>query len=58
LRSNDYNGDGKADILWQNLDGQPAIWLMDGFNLISGTNVGPFNPGPAWHVIDQNYPVI
>ena len=34
---------------------QPAIWLMDGFNLISGTNVGPFNPGPSWHVIDQNH---
>jgi hypothetical protein len=27
---------------------------MDGFDLVSGTNVGPFNPGPSWHVIDQN----
>ena len=30
----DFNGDGKADILWQNDDGTPAIWLMDGFNVV------------------------
>ena len=28
----DFNGDGKADILWQNDSGMPAIWLMDGTN--------------------------
>ena len=28
----DFNGDGKADILWQNNNGTPAIWLMDGMN--------------------------
>ena len=32
----DFNGDGKADILWQNSDGTPAIWLMDGTNFLSG----------------------
>ena len=47
----DFNGDGKADILWQNTDGTPAVWLMDGTSLISGANVG-FNPGPAWQVHD------
>ena len=26
----DFNGDGKADILWRNDDGRIAIWLMDG----------------------------
>ena len=26
----DFNGDGKADILWQNDNGQAAIWLMNG----------------------------
>src|SRR5438309_1877602 len=45
----DFNGDGKADILWQNANGQAAVWEMDGLNLISGSNVG-FNPGPAWQV--------
>jgi uncharacterized delta-60 repeat protein len=46
----DFNGDGHSDILWQNLDGTPAVWLTDGASLISGANVG-FNPGPAWHEI-------
>jgi hypothetical protein len=26
----DFNGDKKADIIWQNTDGSTAIWLMDG----------------------------
>src|SRR5260370_41767016 len=50
IGSGEFNGDGKADILWQNADGTPAVWLMNGLNLLSGANAG-FNPGPAWHVI-------
>ena len=41
----DFNGDGKSDILWQNDNGLPAIWLMDGTN-ITGAAVLP-NPGPT-----------
>ena len=33
---NDFNGDGHSDILWQNADGTPAIWSMDGTSLVSG----------------------
>ena len=29
----DFNGDGKSDILWQNANGTPAIWLMDSTNI-------------------------
>ena len=47
----DFNGDAKVDILWQNHDGTPAIWLMDGTNFISGGVAGSFNPGSEWHVI-------
>jgi hypothetical protein len=47
---NDFNGDGHSDILWQNADGTPAIWSMNGTSLVSGANAG-FNPGAAWHVI-------
>jgi serralysin len=47
----DFNGDGKSDILWQNDDGTPAIWFMDGRTLISGAVAGSFNPGPDWHII-------
>jgi ELWxxDGT repeat protein len=43
----DFNGDGLADILWQNASGQAAIWEMNGTNQIGGGVVSP-NPGPAW----------
>jgi FG-GAP-like repeat len=48
----DFNGDGHSDILWQNANGQAAIWEMNGTNLIPGgsTTVGP-NPGPDWKVV-------
>jgi hypothetical protein len=46
----DFNADGKADILWQNNDGTPAVWLMDGVNVAT---LGPAlsNPGATWHII-------
>jgi hypothetical protein len=50
LAVNDFDGNGKSDLLWQNADGTPAVWLMDGLNVMSGANVG-FNPGAAWHEI-------
>jgi hypothetical protein len=31
----DFNGDGKADILWRNVDGTNFVWLIDG-NALSG----------------------
>src|SRR5262245_14700482 len=47
----DYNGDGKSDILWQGKDGTPAIWLMDGTDVLSISAAGSFNPGSDWHLI-------
>jgi serralysin len=49
--SSDFNGDNRSDILWQNSDGTPAIWLMDGLNFVSGGVAGSFNPGSDWHII-------
>ena len=48
----DFNGDGKSDILFQNTDGQAAIWEMNGTNPIAGgsQSVGA-NPGPDWKVV-------
>jgi MgtC family len=40
----DFNNDGKADILWQNNDGTPAIWLMNGTTPTTMVALG--NPGP------------
>jgi len=45
----DFNGDGKSDILWQNDNGQAALWLMNGFSQIGNDAVGG-NPGPSWHI--------
>ena len=36
----DFNGDGKTDILWQNSDGTPVNWLMNGTSTIGGGIVG------------------
>ena len=41
-----------SDILWQNDNGQAAIWLMNGTSLVGGGAVGP-NPGADWHVIKR-----
>jgi hypothetical protein len=49
-QTNDFGGNGHSGILWQNADGTPAIWSVDGTSLVSGQNVG-FNPGPSWHEI-------
>ena len=49
--NHDFNGDGFGDFLWQNSDGTPAAWMLNGSGLTSGANVA-FNPGTAWHVKD------
>ena len=46
----DFNGDGDSDILWQNTNGQAAIWEMNGTNVIADPLVGA-NPGPSWQAI-------
>jgi len=30
----DFNGDYKADVLWQNSSGARAIWLMNGTTVL------------------------
>ena len=34
--SGDFNGDGRADILWQNDSGEVVIWEMNGTAVIGG----------------------
>ncbi len=43
----DFDGDGHSDILLQNDSGQAAVWLMNGTNLVSNSNVGTADP--TWH---------
>ncbi len=36
----DFNGDGKADILWRHTSGALAVWLMNGITFASGGSPG------------------
>jgi hypothetical protein len=51
IGAEDFNGDGKSDILWQNTTaGQAAIWEMNGTTVIGGGNAGGA-PGTSWHAV-------
>jgi len=47
----DFNGDGKADILWRNTtNGEIYIWLMNGTNIASQGEVGIVSPSSGWAI--------
>jgi FG-GAP-like repeat len=50
LQNFDFNGDSFSDLPWQNDNGQPAIWTMNGPH-ITGSVALP-NPGPTWHIAE------
>ena len=45
----DFFYDGHADILWQNTNGQVAIWDMNGISIVDG-GMPTLNPGSAWQI--------
>jgi hypothetical protein len=46
-----FNAGGSSpDILWQNANGQAAVWDMSGSTLIGGGAVNP-NPGANWEAM-------
>jgi hypothetical protein len=47
--SGDFNADGKADIMFQNIDGTPQIWTMNGATVTSQTTLP--DPGIAWRAV-------
>ena len=48
IEAADFNGDGKADILWQHNSGLPVIYTMDGTQGTSGAALP--NPSSDWHL--------
>jgi hypothetical protein len=51
----DYNGDGKADILWRNADNRLYYWEMDGSTIVSSSPVATLSSG-TWQIVgDGDY---
>ena len=48
----DFNGDGRADVVFQHDSGAVVIWEMGGAagTTINAANLVNINPGPAWHI--------
>jgi FG-GAP-like repeat len=49
VTSRDVDGDGNADLIWQNSNGTPGIWLMNGTTPLAA--IGLPDPGPFWHLV-------
>jgi FG-GAP-like repeat len=45
----DYNGDGASDILWRDISGNVAMWLMDGLSITSGSTIA--NIWTGWTIV-------
>ncbi len=46
----DFNGDGKADILWQDTSGNVAIWEMDGTSVLNQNSSFVANVSSQWSI--------
>jgi len=47
----DFDGDGKADILWRNSStGENYIWLMNGLSTAFQGSVNFVDPASGWQV--------
>jgi hypothetical protein len=58
--ANDFDGDGKSDILWHNaVTGETQIWLMNGFTIASRVSVdaardgGGALVGAPWSIVNH-----
>ena len=52
VETGDYNGDGKADILWRDTSGNTAIWFMVSASVSSAASVGAIST--TWTVQSVN----
>jgi hypothetical protein len=48
----DFNGDSKADLLWERTDGLIAVWNMSGVNAIGMANLNDTTSAdPTWKIV-------
>src|SRR5208282_4401138 len=47
----DFNGDGKADILWHDTSGDVAIWEMNGATILNPTATYVATVSTAWSIV-------
>ncbi|HEX7069307.1 MAG TPA: FG-GAP-like repeat-containing protein [Rhodothermales bacterium] len=48
---NDFNADGRSDVLWRNTNGSDFIFLMSGISVLGGSNYTNSVPDPGWQVV-------
>jgi hypothetical protein len=53
VKTGDYNGDGKSDLLLHDTSGNTSIWFMNGATVTSGAFVGNLSP-TTWTVQSVN----
>jgi hypothetical protein len=49
VSTGDFNGDGKADIVWRDTVGDTSIWLMNGAAVLSAGGLG--NVPTTWSIV-------
>jgi len=45
----DFDGDGKADLVWRHTDGTTYLWRMNGLTVSAFEPIA--NPGGTWEVV-------
>jgi YD repeat-containing protein len=52
---NDFNGDGRPDILWRNgVTGENLVWYMDGSSYLGYLDLPPQDPSSNWVIVGTN----
>jgi hypothetical protein len=46
----DFDGDGRADILWENTSGQSLLWTMNGLQVSASKQISG-TLGATWHLV-------
>jgi len=51
VATGDFNGDGKADLVWEHTSGTVSAWFMDGPTMIGSAYLNPVSVDPGWRIV-------